>query len=568
MDETSLPKRKGVLVVRDGWGRNPHPEHDAYNAVKQARTPRCDALLETYPHTLIHTSGEDVGLPDGTMGNSEVGHQNLGAGRIVDQTSVRITKAIRSGTFFENETLVAAVEDARDRGVALHVLGIASDAGVHGLLEHTYAVLELCRRLGHHEVFLHLITDGRDTPPFSGAGYVAEVERRCREIGVGRVVSVLGRYYAMDRDYRWQRVAFAHACLTGIHAYEMGVHYEPTAASAVESYYHHPRAESQQGDEFVPPTTVGHNVDDDPKRTRIESQDVVVFTNYRGDRPRELVKSLTMPEEQWLNVRPSPDTGQHGFDRGAHPPMPRVVTMTEYEPGLNVEVAFPKPPRMERIAGAYLDELGLRQFRCAETEKFAHVTYFFNDYREEPFAGERRAMPQSPQVPTYDLAPEMKATEVADAVVERLQAEDGEAFILVNFANGDMVGHTGDLDAAVRAIEAVDAAVGRVVDAAQRAGAAVIVTADHGNAEQMWQPPAKKGESGSPHTAHTTYDVECILLDENLRDAATGDPERPSERLRRDGRLADVMPTLLGMMGLEKPAEMSGATLLQAPGSA
>lgn len=544
-----------VLIVRDGWGRNPHPEHDAFNAVKLARTPHCDALLRNYPWTLIHTSGEDVGLPEGTMGNSEVGHQNLGAGRIVYQESVRITIAIRKGEFFQNPVLVEAVQRARDQGRSVHLLGIASDIGVHGLLGHLYGCLELCKRLQMpgERVFMHLFTDGRDSGPFTGKDYVAQIQTRANEIGVGRIASIVGRYYAMDRDNRWERVQRAYALLTGRWNDAPPPHFADPVA-AVEDYYAHPTNASQQGDEFITPRTVGP----DPSVSRIRDGDSVIFYNYRGDRPREITRAFVLPDPEWSQVKPSPDTGKCGFDRG-----PKLnlyyVTMTAYEEDLApyVHVAFPKPPKMTDIAGEYFSRLGLTQFRCAETEKFPHVTFFFNDYRDEPFPGERRQMAQSPKVPTYDLKPEMSALEVCDIVLGRLRAADCEDFILVNFANGDMVGHTGKLEAAVKAIETVDLCVGRIAEATLARGGVLIVTADHGNAEQMWDP-----ETNSPHTAHTTYDVECILVDPRLKHLASGDPNRPSPHLRSDGRLADVLPTLLEMMGLDKPAVMEGTSLV------
>ncbi|RMH25785.1 MAG: 2,3-bisphosphoglycerate-independent phosphoglycerate mutase [Planctomycetota bacterium] len=535
-----------VLIIRDGWGENPHPEHDAFNAVKIARTPVADRLEREYPRTLIRTSGLDVGLPAGTMGNSEVGHQNIGAGRIVDQESVRISKAIESGEFFENQALRWAIEGARDAGRAVHLISICSDAGVHGLLEHLFACLELCRRLGAERVFVHCVTDGRDTGPFTGAGYVEQVERACRRIGVGRIASVIGRYWAMDRDHRWERVARAYACLTGRGAGERGVVTSASAVGAVRAYYDAPMSDTQKGDEFVTPTMIGSP--EEARASRIGDGDAVVFVNYRGDRPREIVRAFVMPEFQG-RVPPSPDTGARGFDRGPRLGL-RFVTMTAYEEELGewVRVAFPKPPKMQDILGAYLSRLGVGQFRCAETEKFPHVTFFFNDYRDEPFPGEARVIVQSPKVATYDLAPEMSAAGVRDAVLARLGDAAGEPVVVVNFANPDMVGHTGSLEAAVRACETVDACVGAVVDAALARGGSAIVTADHGNAEQMFDP-----ETGSPHTAHTTYDVPLIVAGEAFR----------GRRLRAGGRLADIAPTTLDIIGLPAPAAMTGRSLLE-----
>ncbi len=549
-----MPKqnyRPFVLVVRDGWGVNPHPEHDPFNAVKLANTPCCDRLLERYPWTLIHTSGEDVGLPEATMGNSEVGHQNIGAGRIVDQESVRITKAIRTGAFFDNPVLLEAVQRAHQAHRYVHLLGIASDAGVHGLLTHLYACLELCKRLGHQRVALHLFTDGRDTGPFTGNGYIQQIETQCQKLGVGRVASVCGRYYAMDRDNRWERVEQAYACLTGIHARKLELLWASTAHQAVQRYYDHPTGPSQAGDEFITPTMIGQSLDD-CLSTRIKDGDSVIFYNYRGDRPREIIKAFTLPDEDWAQAPPSPDTGQRGFNRTRQLDL-YFATMTAYEEGLPVQVAFPKPPKMADIAGQYLSDQGLTQFRCAETEKFPHVTFFFNDYREQPFPGESRQMAQSPKVATYDLQPEMSAYEVCDLVLARLKApgsaaEGGcEDFILVNFANGDMVGHTGKLDAAIQAVETVDACVGKIVEATLDRNGALIVTADHGNAEQMFDP-----QTQSPHTAHTTYDVELIVITSQPLD----------QKLHDGGRLADVLPTGLALMGLTPPPAMTGRSLL------
>lgn len=537
-----------MLLIRDGWGENPHPEHDAFNAVKQARTPVDEGLARQWPRTLIRTSGEDVGLPEGTMGNSEVGHQNIGAGRIVDQDSVRITKAAREGAFADNEALSGGVREAVERGAGVHLLGICSDAGVHGLLEHLEACLRLCRELGAERVYIHCFTDGRDTGPFTGAGFLERVEGMCREIGVGRIASVIGRYYAMDRDNRWERVARAYACLTGRAATEgeRGVSTAASAAAAAKRYYERPSADTQQGDEFITPTIIGES----PEamcESRISSGDAVIFYNYRGDRPRELVRAFVLPKFHG-HVPPSPDTGERGFDRGA-PLDLRFVTMTAYAEDLHpfVRVAFPKPPKLRDIGVEYLSGLDLTQFRCAETEKFPHVTFFFNDYRDEPFEGERREIIQSPQVATYDRQPEMSAAGVRDAVLRRLEADDCEPVIVVNFANPDMVGHTGSMEATVKACETVDECVGRIVEAALARGGSCIVTADHGNAEQMFSP-----ETGSPHTAHTIYPVPLYVVGEAFR----------GRRLREDGRLADIFPTALDMLGLERPEAMTGRSLL------
>jgi len=549
-----------VLIVRDGWGRNPNPEHNDFNAVRLANTPRCDALLRDYPWTFIHTAGEDVGLPEGTMGNSEVGHQNLGAGRVVDQESVRITKSIRSGEFRSNSALKKALNDAHTARGKTHLLGIASDAGVQGLLEHLYACLDLCKHMASRgqappDVYLHLFTDGRDTGPFTGKGYIEQIESACKSIGIGQIATVCGRYYAMDRDNRWERVQQAYDALTGrgeVDVFE-------TAPEAVQAYYDKPTNDSQQGDEFITPRVVADE-DTDWKDTRITSGDAVIFYNYRGDRPRELTRAFMQPDF-YGNVKPSPDTGEKGFDRGEKLDL-RYVCMTAYEasftefPGLSV--AFPKPAKMQDIAGGYLSQLGKPQFRCAETEKFPHVTFFFNDYRDEPFECESRKMAQSPKVATYDLQPEMSAAEVTGHALRRLESDNCPDFILINYANGDMVGHTGKLEAAIKAVETVDQCVGDIVDATLATNGKLIVTADHGNAEQMWDP-----DTNHPHTAHTTYDVECIIVDPNRTNDATGGPDKPSAALHTDGKLADVFPTALALMHLDQPAAMTGTSLLK-----
>ena len=540
-----------VVIVRDGWGCNPNPAHHDFNAVELASTPRCDDLRQRYPWVLIHTSGENVGLPEGTMGNSEVGHQNIGAGRIVDQDSVRITRAIRTGEFFDNAALRQAVTHARQHNATVHLMGLASDVGVHSRLGHLYGCLELCKRMDHDKVAIHCFTDGRDSGPFTGKGYIAEIEQNCREIGVGRVASICGRYYAMDRDNRWERVQRAYELLTSpaatAEAASAAVPHYPTSAAAMQHYYNNPTNDSQQGDEFVTPRTVG----DDPASTRIADGDAIIFFNFRGDRPRELTRAFVLDDQAWADVKPSPDSGNRGFERGDKLNV-HYVTLTAYEQQLNdlvSGVAYPKPPRMTDIGGQWIAEHDLAQFRCAETEKFPHVTFFFNDYRDDPFAGEDRVMPQSPKVPTYDLEPQMSAAEVRDAVLDALDRD--YAFILVNFANGDMVGHTGKLDAAIKAVEAVDQCVGTIVDKALQQDGQVIVTADHGNAEQMWDP-----QNDCPHTAHTTYDVEMIVADPRYEQDA-------GVKLLEDGRLADIIPTAFALMGLSQPDAMTGRSLLR-----
>ncbi len=535
-----------VLVIRDGWGQNPHPEHDSFNAVKLARTPVAHRLMEMYPTTLIHTCGEDVGLPEGTMGNSEVGHQNIGAGRVVDQESVAITKACRTGKFAENQAIVDAVTRTRDAGKMVHLMGICSDAGVHGQISHLFGLLELCKKLGHQRVVVHLFTDGRDTGPFSGKGFVQQVHDKCRALGNARIGTIVGRYWAMDRDNRWERVQKAYFALTARGGTVSDLLTFPDPVQAVQDYYDHPISPTQHGDEFITPRWIA-NTPQQGLAHRITDGDAAIFYNYRGDRPREIIQAFVLPEF-FGHVTASPDTGSKGFDRG-EPVDVELVTMTRYWDALDpyVCVAFPKPPRMRNILGELLGAQKIPQFRCAETEKYPHVTFFFNDYREEPFPLEGREIIPSAKVATYDLKPEMSAEGVCEAVLRRINAADGQQVIIVNFANGDMVGHTGSLPAAITACEVVDACVGRVVDAALARGGSAIVTADHGNAEQMFDPA-----TGKPHTAHTLYDVPLIVVGESFK----------GRKLRPGGRLADIAPTMLDMLGLGKPPEMTGESLL------
>jgi 2,3-bisphosphoglycerate-independent phosphoglycerate mutase len=523
-----IAKRPIVLIVRDGWGHNPDPKWNHANAVHLATKPVDDRLMKEYPSVLVATSGFDVGLPEGTMGNSEVGHQNIGAGRIVDQESVKITKEIRAGQFFENSELNAAVRNAQQRGSNLHVFGIVSDAGVHGMLEHLYACLELCRRQGLSRVFLHAFTDGRDTSPNSGLRYLREAEAKMKELGVGRIASVSGRYFAMDRDNRWDRVERAYRAMV----YGEGRKFK-TAEEAVAKYYEQPTEENMSGDEFVVPSVICD--DGSTARATVRAGDSVIFYNYRGDRPRELTKAFVADPFS-------------GFSRGDAGKLDLYyVTMTAYEQGLPVKVAYPKPPKMSGILGEYASGLGLKQFRCAETEKFPHVTFFFNDYREAPFPGEDRFMAPSPKdVSTYDQKPEMAAYVIADEVVKRVTSNVYD-LVVVNFANGDMVGHTGDLEAAVKAVQHVDVCCGKILQATQAAGGIALVGADHGNCEQMIDPA-----TGGPHTAHTTFDVPFIVVDDRFR----------GKKLKADGRLADVAPTLLHMAGISAPKEMTGRSLI------
>jgi 2,3-bisphosphoglycerate-independent phosphoglycerate mutase len=523
----SLPCTPVLLVIRDGWGHNPNPNQDSSNAIKLARTPCDDQLQATAPATLIAASGLDVGVPPGVMGNSEVGHHNIGAGRIVFQEIVRINKAILEGELNTNGTWLAALENVRQRGGRLHLFGLVSDAGVHSLLDHLYGLLRLIARAGLGDrALVHAFTDGRDTGPFTGLGFIEQLEQQCAQIGAGRIASVCGRFWSMDRDNRWERVQQAYDMLVG-----RGGQTAQSAREAVQRYYDHPLDESRKGDEFVLPTAV---VGPDGQRVgSVQDGDTVLFFNFRGDRPRELTKAFVLD-------------GFDGFDRGRKLDL-FYATLTEYEKGLPVEVVLRKPAKMKNTLGAYLSEKGISQFRCAETEKYPHVTFFFNDYREEPLPGEERGMAPSPKVPTYDLQPEMSAahvTELARAAI--LSGKYG--LIVVNYANPDMVGHTGSIPAATKAVEAVDAGVAELLDAVQQIGGRAVVTADHGNAEQMIDP-----ETGGAHTAHTLNLVPVYLVGQGTAGL----------KLRSAGRLADLAPTVLELMGLAKPEEMTGESLIE-----
>jgi 2,3-bisphosphoglycerate-independent phosphoglycerate mutase len=515
-----------LLIVRDGWGWNPDPAQNPTNAVHLARKPCDDWLRARWPRTLIRASGLDVGLPDGVMGNSEVGHENIGAGRIVDQELVRLNKLFLEKRLATNAVWHGVVERVKTRRSRLHLMGIVSDAGVHGMLEHLYGLLRQAKEDGIKDVFIHAFTDGRDTPPTSGLGYVRQVEAQCRAIGIGRIASVCGRFWSMDRDNRWDRVSKAFNMLTGKKAEATA----PSAEAAVEAYYAKPLDDSRKGDEFILPTWV---VDAAGKPVAsIADGDAVVFYNYRGDRPREITKAFVLDDFK-------------EFDRGAKLDL-YYATMTEYETGLPVKVILPKPEKLKNILGQVVSNAGLRQFRCAETEKNPHVTFFFNNYRKEPFPGEERACPPSPKVPTYDLQPEMSAPDVTRVAKEAILSRN-YALIVVNYANPDMVGHTGSLPAAIKAVETVDAGVKELLDAQLSVGGRAFVCADHGNAEQMWD-----FTTNGPHTAHTLNLVEVYTVGAGCEKFT----------LREGGRLADIAPTLLQLMGLPQPVEMTGVSLI------
>lgn len=519
--------RPVLLVIRDGWGENHNAFHDAYNAVKQANTPCEDLLHQNWPHTEIMACGLDVGLPQGVMGNSEVGHQNIGAGRIVDQEIVRIDKAFSEKRVRELPVMKEIMARC-EQGGRLHLMGLLSDAGVHSLNTHLYHLLEIAKTEGLKEVFVHAFMDGRDTPPTSGLGFIQALEAKLADLGIGKIATVCGRFWSMDRDNRWDRVQKAYDCLTG-RGFEARAY---SAEQAVKDYYESPLDKSRCGDEFVLPTAITDK-NGDPVGS-IQDGDSVIFFNFRGDRPRELTRAFI-------------DDDFDGFNRGKKLDL-FYATMTEYEKGLCPHVLFPKPPKMKDILGEVVSQRGLKQFRCAETEKYPHVTFFFNDYRDEPFPGEDWKLVPSPKdVATYDLKPEMSSLAVTEAT--RAAILSGEyALIVVNYANSDMVGHTGSLAAAVKACEAVDLGLGVLLEALDQMKGRAVITADHGNSDQMWEP-----EIESPHTRHTLNPVEVVVYGEGCQ----------TMKLRPTGRLADIAPTLLELMGIEKPSSMTGESLIE-----
>ncbi len=510
-----MSKKPVLLMLLDGWGLNPRQEN---NAIAQAATPNMDRLCREYPCTDIGTSGMSVGLPEGQMGNSEVGHLNIGAGRIVYQDLTRISKAITDGDFFTNPVLLECIRKAKAAAGRLHLSGLLSDGGVHSHNTHIYALLELAKREGLTEVFVHCLLDGRDTPPRSGAEYLAQLEGEMRRIGVGRIATVIGRYYAMDRDNRWERVEKAYDAI--VCGEGRGF---PSAAAAIEQSYR-----EEVGDEFVVPSVI---TDNGGPVGRLADGDGFIFFNFRSDRAREITRSLT-------------DPAFTGFIRRVWPKLASYVCMTTYDETFGLPVAF-SPEELKNILGEVVGKAGLSQLRIAETEKYAHVTFFFNGGSEVPFPGEERCLIPSPKdVATYDQKPEMSAYPVTDELLRRLDADTCDLIVL-NFANADMVGHTGILDAAIRAIEAVDDCVGRLVAKVLKKQGCTIITADHGNAEIMVD------ENGGPHTAHTTDRVPLILVDEARRGV----------RLR-SGILADIAPTILQILALPQPKEMTGRSLI------
>lgn len=508
-----------VLIIRDGWGYGSLDRVEAEgNAVMMAKTPVNDRLVANYPWCFLIPAGESVGLPVGQMGNSEVGHLNLGAGRIVYQHLTRIAKAIDDESFFVTEALLDIAQHVKDHDSSLHLMGLCSDGGVHSHLEQLFALLEFARRNEIERVFIHCFTDGRDTSPTSGADFIASIQERAASIGVGTIASICGRYYAMDRDRRWERVMKAYETIV-----DGKGELSDSPVAQLREYY-----AREITDEFIPPTTVIHP-GAEPTDQTIRDDDAIIFFNFRADRARQLTTAL---------IDPSFD----GFQRLRFPKV-HLVCFTQFDETYNLPVAFP-PQRLSKLFTHIIAENHQRQLRMAETEKYAHVTFFFNGGVEEPVNGEERCLIPSPQVATYDLKPEMSATKLTEEAIARIASRQYDVVIL-NFANPDMVGHTGDIPATIKAVETVDQCLGDLLKAIEAVDGAALVTADHGNAERMID------DAGNPHTAHTSNPVQCIYFGSD------------HERWKlNDGILADVAPTLLAMLGLPVPDEMTGRNLL------
>ena len=511
-------KRPVVLCIMDGFGNNPS---EYGNAIKAAKTPNLDKLMAEYPMTYIGASGMDVGLPDGQMGNSEVGHTNIGAGRVVYQELTRITKSIQDGDFFENEVLVGAIENCKKNGTALHLIGLLSDGGVHSHNTHLYGLLKLAKDNGLEKVYVHALLDGRDVPPASGVEYIEELEAKMKEIGVGEIATVMGRFYAMDRDNMWDRVGMAYNAMVN----GEGIKTDDAVEAVKKSYETIDGDGKHLTDEFVMPTVCS-------KGESISENDSVIFFNFRPDRAREITRTFVDPDFK-------------GFEIKAFFPL-YYVCMTQYDAEMpNVHVAF-KPETLVNTMGEVISKHGLKQLRIAETQKYAHVTFFFNGGEEKVYPGEDRVLIDSPKISTFDLKPEMSAYEVCDAACERVLSDKYDVVIL-NYANCDMVGHTGVFDAAVKAVETVDECVGKLADATLKMNGVILITADHGNADKMYE------ADGSPFTAHTTNPVPLIV-------AGYGTDFKLKEK---GGRLCDLSPTMLDIMGIEKPKEMTGESLIE-----
>ena len=508
-----MDRKPLMLVIIDGFGIN---ENEVGNAVLAANTPNLDRLMKTCPTTQIHTSGLDVGLPEGQMGNSEVGHTNIGAGRIVYQDLTKITKSIEDGDFFNIQEFSDAIDNCKKNNSKLHIMGLLSDGGVHSHIRHLYGLLEFAKRKDFNDVYVHCFMDGRDTAPTAGEGYITELEEKMREKGVGKIATISGRFYAMDRDKRWNRVEKAYRAM----CFGEGETFT-SAVQAIEKSY-----EKEVFDEFIVPTVITSG--DEPVAT-IEKDDSIIFFNFRPDRAREITRAIVDPEFNEFETKE------------LHP---YYVCMTPYDETIpNVQIAFKKEPIRNNF-GEYVASKGYTQLRIAETEKYAHVTFFFNGGEEKQYEGEDRILVPSPKVETYDMQPEMSAYEVTDKVVEAIGSRKYDCIIL-NFANSDMVGHTGIMEAAVKAVEAVDECMGRIIDAIDESDGILLVTADHGNSEEMIDL-----KTGEPHTAHTTNPVPLILY--GMEDVKL-----------KEGRLADLAPTMLDIMGEEKPEEMTGESLLE-----
>ncbi len=509
-----MTKKPVMLMILDGFGITDHVDG---NAVKAANKPNYDKLWAKYPHTQLNASGLDVGLPEGQMGNSEVGHLNIGAGRIIYQELTRITKSIKDGDFFQNEALNYAMDKAKENNSSLHLLGLLSDGGVHSHIEHLKALLTLAKQKGLTKVYVHAFTDGRDVPPSSGKAFVEEIDNYMKELGVGSIATISGRYYAMDRDKRWERVELAYNAMVlgkGESA--------KSGVECMEKSYH-----DNKTDEFVVPCVIE---EDGKAVATIKNKDSVIFFNFRPDRAREITRALN-------------DKVFDGFKRETLDLT--YVCMTQYDKTLeNVSIAF-KPESYSNTLGEYVSKLGKKQLRIAETEKYAHVTFFFNGGVEAPNPGEDRALIPSPKVATYDLKPEMSAYEVTEEVLKRIDSDQYDMIIL-NFANPDMVGHTGIFEAAKKAVETVDICLGRIVDKMLEKDAAVFITADHGNSEQMID-----YATGAPMTAHTSNKVPFVFVSKHAKE------------MREDGRLSDIAPTMLEVMGLDAPKEMTGKSLIK-----
>ena len=507
-------KKLTMLMILDGFGIN---EKEEGNAIKLASIPNINQIIKENPNTIIHTSGLDVGLPEGQMGNSEVGHTNIGAGRIIYQDLAKITKSIEDGDFFSKPEFVAAIENCKKHNSTLHIMGLLSDGGVHSHNRHLYGLLELAKRKDFENVFVHCFLDGRDTPPASAEGYIVELENKMQEKGVGKIATISGRFYSMDRDKRWERVSKAYDALVK----GEGEKYLSATTAIEESY------QKETFDEFVKPTVITNKAGD-PLAT-IKENDSVIFFNFRPDRAREITRSLVDKEFDGFETKPL---------------NLYFVCMTSYDETMpNVEVAFRKE-EIKNTFGEIVSQNGLKQLRIAETEKYAHVTFFFNGGEEKQYPGEDRILVPSPKVETYDLKPEMSAYEVTEKVVEAIKEEKYDCIIL-NYANPDMVGHTGSVEAAMKALEALDSCVKQVVDAVKEVGGTLLITADHGNSEQMID-----YVTGEPYTAHTTNPVPLIIVGAGNKKV-------------KEGRLADLAPTMLDIMGIEKPSEMTGESLLE-----